>query len=257
MSTLNRDRAVREQYRDSSRFDARVSLHARYSTNPYGWTRWIFDRVDLRPGDRVLEAGCGPGWLWRGNVDRLPRDCSVVATDYSPGMAKEAAEHLGGEQFAVLAADAQALPFRAGTFDAVAANHMLYHVPDLDAALGEFARVLRPGGRLFAAANGRNHFREVRDILGTHWRYIETFGLESGPERIAGHFDDVTVERYEDAIESPEADPVIAYVLSMTTFWSMDDERIADLRRRIDAEIAENGVFHISKDAGVITATRR
>ena len=153
--------------------------------------------------------------------------------------------------------DDQALPFDAGTFDAVVANHMLYHVPDLDAALSEFARVLRPGGRLFAAANGRDHFREVRDILGTHWRYIDVFGLETGPHRIAKYFDDVAVERYDDAIESPEADPVVAYVLSMTTFWSLNDDRVADLRRQIDAEIARSGVFHISKDPGVITATRR
>ena len=253
--SLNRDRAVREQYRDSSRLTARVNLHARYSTNPIGWPVWIFDKLDLRSGERVLEVGCGPGWLWRGNLERVPSGCTIVASDFSYGMASEAKEHLGGLE--VLSADAQALPFDDASFDVLVANHMLYHVPDLDAALSEFARVLRPSGRLFAAANGGDHFHEVRDILGTHWRYIDVFGLESGPDRIASYFDDVAVERYDDAIESPEADPVVAYVLSMTTFWNLDDDRIADFRRQIDEEIARNGVFHISKDAGVITATRR
>src|SRR5581483_3702094 len=123
------------------------------------------------------------GWLWRGNLDRLPPSCDVVASDYSPGMAAEAGAALDDARFAMLATDAQALPFGDATFDAVVANHMLYHVPDLDAALSEFSRVLRPQGRLVAATNGRGHFKEVRDILDIHWRYVEQFGLDNGPEK--------------------------------------------------------------------------
>ena len=39
---------------------------------------------------RVLECGCGPGWLWRDKVERVPENCQVTLTDLSPGMVAEA-----------------------------------------------------------------------------------------------------------------------------------------------------------------------
>jgi SAM-dependent methyltransferase len=255
--TLDHSGSVRAQYRDSSHFSARVDLHARYSTNPVGWTRWIFDKVAVGPGECVLEVGCGPGHLWRGSTDRLPSDSFVVASDYSQGMAAEAARAIADARFAFASTDAQALPFADETFDAVVGNHMLYHVPDLDTALEEFGRVLRPNGRLLAATNGPQHFKEVRDILDIHWRYVDQFGLENGPERIARHFDNVTVERYPDTLHVPAAEPVIAYVKSMSSFWDLSDELASKLRSEIDAAIARDGFFNISKDSGVITASRR
>ena len=254
---LNRQPSVRDQYRDSTRLGARMDLHARYSTNPYGWTRWAFDKVAVRSGQRVFEAGCGPGWLWRGNADRVPPDCVIVASDFSVGMVAEAKLALADPRFTLLSADAGALPFGDESFDAVVANHMLYHVPDLDGALSEFSRVLRPGGRLIAATNGHAHLNELRDVLDIRWRYVDMFGLENGPEDVARHFEDVAVERYPDAIEVSEAGPVIAYVRSMSSFWDASDELEAKLRSAIDSAVEREGVFHISKDTGVITARRR
>jgi SAM-dependent methyltransferase len=253
--TLNRGESVRTQYSDSSRFNTRVDLHARYSTNPAGWTPWVLDRIAVAPGERVLEVGCGPGNLWRGR--KLPSESLVVETDYSHGMVTEAKGRLPREQFGFLAADTQTLPFRDESFDAVVACHMLYHVPDLDAALSEFVRVLRPGGRLLAATNGPTHFKEVRDILDLHWRYLDFFGLDNGVEKIARFFGDVAVERYPDAIHAPAAEPVIAYVKSMSSFWNLSDDLTEKLRDEVDAAVARDGYFHISKDVGVITARRR
>jgi SAM-dependent methyltransferase len=246
--TLNDPVAAREQYRDSSNLGARADLHVRYSTNDYGFFPWVLDRMDLPPTARILDVGGGPGWLWRAR--EVP--WKVVGTDLSHGMTIEARANAG---ITVAVADAQALPFAGGSFDAIVANHMLYHVPDLDAALAEFVRVLRPGGHLFAATNGSAHMKEVRDILGINWRYIDAFGLENGPEKIAKHFTDVAMERYPDAIEVPEADPVVAYVMSMSTFWSVDG--LTDrIRTAVEAAIEREGVFRITKDAGLITARR-
>src|SRR5947207_2414132 len=128
MSMLNQGPSVRAQYRDSTHFNARVDLHVRYSTNPYGWTKWIFDSVGVSSGERALEVGGGQGWLWRG---------------------------------------------------------------------------------------------------------------------------------YPDALEVPEAEPVVSYVRSMSSFWDLSDELAAKLRSAVDAAVQRDGTFHISKDAGVITARRR
>jgi SAM-dependent methyltransferase len=253
--SLNRPQDVREQYADSTKLTARADLHARYSTNPYGWHAWVCDRFDLAGDARVLDAGCGPAWLWRTNAARVPEGWSVVATDLSPGMAAQARDALEDARFAFCVANAQTLPFRNGAFDAVVANHMLYHVQDLDGTLSEFARVLCSGGVAFAATNGQRHLVELLQLVGGGGsEYIRTFGLETGPEALARHFDDVTVERYDDSLEVTDVEPVVSYVESMMMFRPGAEDEV---RRRVAAEIERNGAFRISKDAGLIRAKRR
>src|SRR4051794_3247217 len=130
-----------EQYRDSGNLRARMTIHERFSINRRGWHRWVFDQVDLPAGARVLELGCGPGRLWQENADRLPPAWRLTLTDYSPGMAREAREGLRTGlppgALTVLVADAQSLPCPDRAFDAVIANHMLYHVPDRARAYAE------------------------------------------------------------------------------------------------------------------------
>jgi cyclopropane fatty-acyl-phospholipid synthase-like methyltransferase len=55
------------QYRDASKLDARIALHQRFSTNPYGLQAWIFDHLDLPDEAGILDVGCGPGRLWQEN----------------------------------------------------------------------------------------------------------------------------------------------------------------------------------------------
>ena len=58
-------------------------------------------------------------------------------------------------------ASVAALPFAAGTFDAVLAMHMLYHAPDVTAAVVELRRVLRPGGVVLASTLSGDHLRRA------------------------------------------------------------------------------------------------
>jgi SAM-dependent methyltransferase len=261
--TLNRPDEVRTQYSDSSNLAARAELHARYSTNPYGWSQWAFDRMKVEADACVLEVGCGPGWLWRHNISRMPDGVEVVATDMSVGMVDEARSALDDGRFTFAVADVQSLPFASESFDVIVANHMLYHVPDLDLALSEFVRALRPRGRLVAATNGQRHLIEINemiDVAGVRrpgWGYIRAFGLETGPEAIARHFDAISIDRYEDALDVTLAEPVVDYIRSMSSFWRVGTEDVlADIRRRVQAAIDRDGAFHISKDAGVITARK-
>ena len=158
MINLHTDNSqLRIQYADSAKLNARVRLHQTYSTNPRGFAEWLFDQVEIVPDASVLEVGCGPGWLWRRNWDRVPSSWRIVVSDFSPGMVSEAQSHLSrlGIHAGFCLCDAQYLPFGDGSFDIVFANHMLYHVPDVHLALSEFSRVLRSEGVLYTATNGR------------------------------------------------------------------------------------------------------
>jgi SAM-dependent methyltransferase len=98
--------------------------------------------------DHALELAAGTG-LFTGALSRV---CGrVTATDFAPAMLERLRARATSEGWANVetrAADVYALPFEPGTFDAVVAANVLHLLPDLAAALGAMARVLRPGGRL-------------------------------------------------------------------------------------------------------------
>jgi len=85
--------ALREQYKDGSNLNARMRLHARFSTNRYGIFPWILDHMTLThtlPGDaRVLEVGTGTAQMWRRNRDRIPKGWRIVLSDFSDGILRD------------------------------------------------------------------------------------------------------------------------------------------------------------------------
>jgi len=153
-----------DQYKNASNLDARIQLHRRFSTNPYGLMLWLFEHLQLGAGAHILDLGCGPGSLWDDNRARIPPGWEITLSDFSAGMIHQARDKLR-QRFAYAVGDAQAIPFKGETFDAVIANFMLYHVPDRPRAFAEIHRVLKPGGRLFAATNGQDHMRELREMI--------------------------------------------------------------------------------------------
>jgi ubiquinone/menaquinone biosynthesis C-methylase UbiE len=197
-----------QQYRTSQNLDARAALHRDFSVNRQDWQAWVFDQLALEPGTAVLECGCGPGWLWRQNLERIPARCAITLTDLSPGMVAEAESAIAEAESAVSEADSaltgrpgfhfqtasiEDLPFPDASFAVVVANHMLYHVPDLPKALQEVQRVLKPDGRFFAATNGDNHMRELKELarqfaptLPDAWPQL-AFRLENGRALLIHH----------------------------------------------------------------------
>lgn len=111
-----------------------------------------YELLGVRPGERLLDIGCGAG---RHSVEAVRRGADVVALDLSLDDLRRA--RTGVEEFgdvdvpqpgAFLAArgDARRIPFDDASFDRVIASEVLEHIPDDDAAIAELVRVLRPGG---------------------------------------------------------------------------------------------------------------
>ena len=121
----SRTAAVREEY-------ARLAPHydRRWAGYVAASVRETLSRLAARPGERVLDVGCGTGALLGALEGAVP---GVLGA---------------GAAVPLVAADAARLPFRAGSFDAVVSSSSFHYWPDPDAALGEIARVVRPGGRV-------------------------------------------------------------------------------------------------------------
>lgn len=244
MTQLDSRAWVAEQYRTPANLQARIQLHERFSTNPHRWPHWVFDHLQAPAAARLLEIGCGPGGLWAENRDRIPAGWRLLLTDLSPGMVQQAARTLAGLDHVLFGvADAQTLPFADSTFDLVLANHMLYHVPDRARALAEIHRVLRPGGRFYAATNGKNHMAKIRELaqqfapqaagqVGLH----ERFTFEQGNEEIGRVFGTVHLHRYENRLMVTDADALADYMLSGTPVLVPDGTQEL-LRRWLHAEL--------------------
>jgi malonyl-CoA O-methyltransferase len=122
---------------------------------------------------RALDVGAGTGALV-GRLTASRPDLAAVAVDLAPGMC--AAARAVAPTARVVAADAEALPFRAGAFDLFLSTSTFQWLPGLGPALAEAHRVLAPGGVLCIALFGTRTLGELRDA----WRAV------AGPDA-AGH----------------------------------------------------------------------
>lgn len=248
-----------EQYRSGDNLAARIQLHDRFAINSQGWFPWLFDRLDVADEARILDVGCGTAALWIEDRDRFRSGWRVTLADFSPGMLTTARRQLAGTGpiVAWCVADAQHLPFADGAFDAVIANHMLYHVPNRPRALAEICRVLRPGGHFYAATNGHDHLQEIGALITRHAPGVEWddrrlgFSRENGESQLRPWFTQILWDDYPDALRVTEIEPLIAYVRSARTGASLGLHQLNGLRNAVAAQIAREGAFHVTKSSGV------
>jgi ubiquinone/menaquinone biosynthesis C-methylase UbiE len=254
----------KDQYGDAHHLDARVALHTLYSTNPYGWQRWLFEQLPLTSRQRVLELGCGPGYLWSQNVERLPANLDLMLSDFSTGMLEEARTRLEGlrdVRFEMI--DAQQIPYPSASFDLLIANHMLYHIPDRQQALHEISRVTKPRGFFCASTVGTGHMRELAELVREFDPKLPTtlisqsvaFTLQSGGSELREHFRRVDRFIYADALEITQAAPLVAYVAS-TAGQLLSGDRMIAFRRFVEETLSAHQSIHVTKESGVFLCVK-
>ncbi|SIS07042.1 class I SAM-dependent methyltransferase [Williamsia sterculiae] len=126
-----------------------------YDERCIDYARGRFDAIvgdEPLPYGRALELGCGTGFFLLNLMQSGVAETGSV-TDLSPGMVKVAlrnAQNLG-LQVDGRVADAETIPYDDNTFDLVVGHAVLHHIPDVQQALAEVLRVLKPGGRFVFA----------------------------------------------------------------------------------------------------------
>ena len=196
--------AVREQYATEEGLAARASIYGGDGVDARDVVLQVLRSVG--PTD-LLEVGCGWGELAARMANEL--GCAVVAIDQSPRMVELALQRGVDARIG----DVQELDFADASFDAVVAAWMLYHVPDLDRALRECVRVLRPGGVLVAVTNAAADFGALWALVGRDpSARLLTFRSENGEETLRRHFDHVERRDLESDVTFPDADAIRRYV---------------------------------------------
>lgn len=105
----------------------------------------VLRALGARPGDHVLDIGCGPGFLTRELADQVGPWGEVQAIDVAPAMLEAATVRCRGRGVRFSLADAASLPVPDSSFDRAASIQVFEYIPRVDLALRELWRVLRPG----------------------------------------------------------------------------------------------------------------
>ena len=254
MAQINDTAGVKGQYAQAGGLNTRISLHDKYSENKQPFGDWILAHYDIPRGSRVLELGCGTGVMWRGHLD-LVEGSELVLSDFSEAMLNAARQNLGEQpNVRYTQIDIQDIPFPDRSFDAVIATMMLYHVPDLEKALREARRVLKPGGRFYCATFGERghnwHIARMLESQGVRWETGAPFTLQNGAARLAGHFSHVQRFDREDALRVTDPGDLADYVLScvgIAGLEGMTRQRLIDL---FESHMAD-GALRLPKEYGM------
>jgi SAM-dependent methyltransferase len=222
------------------------------------WAASRLEPATWTAGVSVLDAGCGPGAYIEAVRARIGSSGTVVGLDIGHERAALAPSDAG------IVGDVQALPFADAAFDVVLALHMLYHVPDIAAAVAEYRRVLRPGGQLVVTTNSEHDQAEFTQLFldagGTDPAAFgdSRFCMENAEPFLWGSFDDVEVHVEESVLRVPAAGPIVTTfdsgrymtegVLEPGLGW---DEFLERVRQQSQAVIDRTGSFAITCRTGI------
>jgi ubiquinone/menaquinone biosynthesis C-methylase UbiE len=162
----DRDYLQTVQYRTAGNLAARQSIY-QFQRPRLNVAAAALDLARLSGPETVADVGCGNG-MYLAELARRGHSGGVLGIDLSTGMlqaARARAAAVGTGPVGLAAGDAAALPLADDVADVTLAMHMLYHVPDRLAAARELRRVTREGGRVLVVLNGRDHLRELRDLV--------------------------------------------------------------------------------------------
>lgn len=261
----NEETNIIEQYKNAKNLNDRISLHEKYSTNKLGWFNWLFNQIDFSRVNRLLELGCGNGKLWQENRIDL-RNREIFLSDISEGMVEEVRNKLGTD-FNCIVADAEKIPFKDSYFDSIIANHVLFYLNDLNLGLKEIDRVLKSDGILYCSTYGKNHMKEITEIvqnfdsrisLSNHSLY-DIFGLENGESILKEYFFNIQRMDYKDSLEITESKPLIDYIMSCHGNQNeILGPRLNEFKEYIEELfLKKNGKIFVTKQAGLFICKKR
>lgn len=267
----NQEHNLVDQYKNASNLDVRIRLHKDYSMNPVRWFPWIFGELGLKPGQQVLEIGCGTGQLWLENISDIPDDIKIILSDKSGGMIQDASNRITSARkkrketneiaspFQFMVFDCNEIPLESESFDLVIANHLLFYIKDRQKVLNEIKRVLKPDGIFICSTYGKEHMNEITrlvqdfdsEIVLSEKNLYEEFGLENGKEELLTVFSHVEEKHYEDYLLVDRAEPIVDYILSCHGNQHEHlSRRYLEFKEFVRQRL-ENGAFKITKMAGI------
>lgn len=271
MSATNDPEAVRQQYLNDEALRIRQEIHIKYTVPKIDYVEWVIRSLEWRGDERVLDAGSGAGRYFKLLKSQWP-NITYCGLDFSTGML---GKHPAKGQ--ILQADAQHPPFAPHSFDVIMANHMIYHLPDIDAGIEEFKRLLKPNGVLMVATNSTQSMPELQVLMRRAILLLtrsgasqvqpprpasDLFALENGTRKLSNHFYAVVRHDLPSKLVFPDIDPIMEYLESTRGLREPQlpddvtwDDVMLIMRQQITHLVNHLGELVVNKLNGVVIAT--
>lgn len=264
MSIMNKTQNVKKQFSNDKNLAMRINFYKKYTTNKYSFSDWLFDKYKFKENMSILELGCGDGVHWKDRIDKLPKACKLILSDFSEGMlnlVKERYSKFDNVSFEKI--DIQSIPFEDNSFDMIIANHMLFHVPDLNKALQEVNRVLKKGGYFYSATDGNGGMRPflheaIKQFNPESKAFTEQlpFNLQNGKEILERYFPIVERFDYGNVLAITKTEDLMEWLKSTTSISGFSEENLADLYKYFENIRVKDGAINIPRETGLFISIK-
>jgi ubiquinone/menaquinone biosynthesis C-methylase UbiE len=251
----------------NKKLSTRINVHNKFSEKDID--PWTKNLVDIKPGETILEVGCGNGKQVRLYADLLMNQGKIFACDISEGLLEEAkasTTNKGFNNITFFNHDMNnGFEFEDNSFDLVSCCFAIYYVKDSEKLINEFKRILKPGGRLFIMGPSPKNTEEFWNLHGKVAGSIPPKALirRSRIEKefipfIKEQFVDVSINIFNNNIAFPSTDDVLNYYTHSLLFKDgiADSEKefvLKKMEQEIKDEIQNSGEYILKKEVyGVI-----
>lgn len=264
MAIMNKIQNVKDQFSNDKKLDFRIEFYKKYTTNKYKFSDWLFDQYQFKEDMSILEIGCGNGKHWEGRIEKLPEGCELILSDFLDGMLDLVKEkYFSYENVSFEKIDIQSIPFKEESFDVIIANHMLFHVPDLDKGLSEVRRVLKKGGCFYSATDGNGGMRPfLNDAIKQFDKENEAFteklpfNLQNGEEILSKFFSAVEKREYENTLAITKTEDLIEWLKSTKSISGFSEENLTNLYKYFENIRINNGAINIPRETGLFISVK-
>ena len=265
MDIMNQTENVKQQFSDDKNLTIRINFYKKYSTNKLDFTLWLLDKYSFTENNSILELGCGNGGQWKDRIELLPKGCKLVLSDFSDGMVNAVKERYSTlhENVFFQKIDIQSIPFGDESFDVVIANHMLFHVLDLDKALSEVQRVLKIGGCFYSATDGNGGMRPflhnaIKKFNPESKAFTKKipFNLQNGSEILSRYFSIVERFDYENVLAITETQDLMEWLRSTISISGYTEENLVSLHEYFEAIRIRDGAINIPRETGLFVSKK-
>jgi SAM-dependent methyltransferase len=253
------DRPSLGAYVEPAIHEAISDIIRRHSSNPLDVRDETLQGIDLSGATRILDLGCGFGFMEDALVGKLPPDAEITGVDMHESN-REAFLARGraaarSARFICEAVDSE-LRFPTGSFDAVIASYSLYFFPRI---VPEVARVVQPDGVFVSLTHSESHFHGMLEAIGASvtrsplHALLAEFSAECGADRLAAWFGTIEVRPYPNTLvfRAEDLDEFLALVrfkLPSLVPAASGPERVTDLLTRAHRLLLGVGTVTIEKD---------
>ena len=273
MSAAEHDDPIRRYYSTDQNLRIVEETYAKYCVPRTDLANWTLETLNWTGDEVVLDIGVGTGSTYACLMKSQP-NVYYYAIDLSAHLLQKhpcAADHLA-------IGDALKLPYADDSFDVVMANHVLYHMQDIDGCLVEIKRVLKPDGRVLAGTDSLHTTPELQVLLrramvllsenGAQVQPLslpcDSFALENGTRILARHFYAVVRHDLPRQLVFDAVEPALDYLESMRDLRQHDlpddvnwDDMMLIMQQQMTQLLELLGTLEINLACGALVASDR